>query len=302
VDLDILKTYAVAAQLLNFRLTAERLYITQPTVTAHIKKLENELRCQLFERSGRGIRLTEEGKSFLPDALAVIERYQAAVTTLANRMEGRSQDLIIAASPLVARTILPTVIRKYTQTNPEVDVVVEVVDSERVGEMVAGGKANVGLSRINNDEPKVQSRVLYRDPVLLIASGDRKENENPPVDWMDILARKTLLVKNHPIYWDEILTELYARNMHFNTLAVSDVDITKHFIEEGIGISFLPLSAVSRELSEGRLMEVPTLGLQTPVSATYTVEPVGSTSIKAAKRFLNLLRSYNWNFDINNLS
>src|SRR5690606_10716776 len=118
--LDILRTFTVASRLLNFRRTAERLYISQPTVTAHIKKLEATLGCELFVRDGRGVRLTSAGKRFLPDAVSILERYDSSVTALSRWLEGRSSTLNITASPLVARSILPRAIRKFAQEYPEI--------------------------------------------------------------------------------------------------------------------------------------------------------------------------------------
>jgi LysR family transcriptional repressor of citA len=71
-------------------------------------------------------------------------------------------------------------------------------------------------------------------------------------------------------------------------MEVSLVDITKRFIEEGLGISFLPESTVRRELMEGRLMEVPTPGLPLPVAATYVVHPSSGPS-PSARAFMDEL-------------
>lgn len=294
MDLDILRTFTVAARLLNFRRTAEKLYISQPTVTAHIKKLEAALGCELFRRDGRGIRLTAAGRRFLPDAVSILERYDNSVSALARWLEGRSSTLNIAASPLIARSILPRIIRKFTADHPEIELSLDIVESEKVASMVVDGQAQVGLSRIQHSEPGVTVSVLYRDPVLLVAGPDLVK-DRPNADWRTLLQHNVLLIKNHPGYWDEILMELSIREIYPKTVVVTDVDITKHFIEEGVGLSFLPESAVRRELSQGRLAAVETPGLELPVAATYLVEPAGGAAQgDQAKTFVQLLRRMSW--------
>lgn len=77
MDLQWLQTFISAAESENFRETAERLYLTQPAVSQHMRKLENELDMQLFLHSGRRVVLTDEGRLFLPYAKEIINAYQA---------------------------------------------------------------------------------------------------------------------------------------------------------------------------------------------------------------------------------
>ena len=288
MDLDILRTFTVAAKLLNFRRTAEKLYISQPTVTAHIKKLEAALGCELFRRDGRGVRLTAAGKRFLPDAVSILERYDSSLSALTRWLEGRSTALNVAASPLIARSLLPEVIGRATTEQPDVESRPDIVDSEEVAPMVIDGNAHIGLSRIGHAEPGLTVSVLYRDPVYLVAN---PEQEPLATDWRKLLQKHPLLTGNHPIYWDELLMELNIREIYPKTMVVTDVDITKHFIAAGVGLSFLPYSAVWRELEQGRFVNVPTPGLELPIAATYVIEAAGSTAmVEQAKAFVNMLR------------
>lgn len=290
MDLDIIRTFTVASKLLNFRRTAEKLYISQPTVTAHVKKLETTLGCELFRRDGRGIRLTSAGRRFLPDAVSILERYDSSVSALSRWLEGRSSALNIAASPLIARSILPHVIRRFTQDHSDIEFRLDIVDSDQIANMVIEGQAHVGLSRIQHTDPGVSVSVLYRDPVLLVAGTE--ERERSACNWKTLVQKHTLLIKNHPGYWDELLMELSIREIYPKTLVVTDVDITKHFIEEGVGLSFLPRSAVWKELEQGRLVEVATPGLEVTTAATYLIESTGGTTmVDQSKAFVSLLRS-----------
>lgn len=78
MDFKWLHTFVTAAKYENFRKTAETLFLSQPTVTVHIKLLEKEISCKLFQRSGRKIQLTEEGKAYVPFAMRLLEDYETA--------------------------------------------------------------------------------------------------------------------------------------------------------------------------------------------------------------------------------
>ncbi|MCG0239238.1 MAG: LysR family transcriptional regulator [Firmicutes bacterium] len=290
MDLRILRTFIVAARLQNFRRAAERLYLAQPTVTAHIRQLEAELGYPLFERAGRRVRLTAAGERFLPHAERVLREYEAGLQALVSWGQGYRSRLAVAASPLVARSVLPRVVKRFMERHPDVEVSVAVLSSDEVGPAVAQGRADIGFSRQPPGERDLAAAPLYEDPVVLVAPADAGDLDSPPPDWRELLEGQRLLTHNHPLYWDDLLLELRSRGLRVRTMAVTQVDITKRFIEEGLGVSFLPLSTVWRELCEGRLMEVPTPGLRLPVARTYLVYNPRRAGRDPARSFIDLTR------------
>lgn len=290
MDLRILRTFTVAARLQNFHRAAERLYLAQPTVTAHIRQLEAELGYPLFERTGRRVRLTPAGERFLPHAEQVLADYDAGLQDLVKWGQGYRSRLALGASQLIARSVLPRVVKRYTERHPDVEVSVTVLSSREVGPAVEKGRVNIGLSRQPPGERGLTALPLYEDQVILVAPPDAGDLDSPPPDWGELLEQQRLLTHNHPLYWDDLLLDLRNRNLRIRTMAVTQVDITKRFIEEGLGISFLPISTVWRELAEGRLMEVPTPGLQLPVARTYLVYAPDRATSETARSFITLIK------------
>ena len=93
MDFKWLHTFVTAAKYENFRKTAETLFLSQPTVTVHIKLLEKEISCKLFQRSGRKIQLTEEGKAYVPFAMRLLEDYENSMAELHRVRQGYSHTL-----------------------------------------------------------------------------------------------------------------------------------------------------------------------------------------------------------------
>lgn len=291
MDMKHLQTFVVTARTLNFRRAAEQLFLAQPTVTQHIRLLEAELRVQLFDRGGKRVRLTPAGERFLRYAERVLSVYEEGVQDLAGWQQGYRDRLVLAVSPLVARSTLPRVMKRFMETHTEVEMVVQIALSPEIPALVASGRAHLGLSRMPAVSRDLHSYVWYKDPVILVTSGDGRDLDAAPPDWRELLQEHRLLTHNHPNYWDDLLIAIHRQGLRIRTMEVSLVDITKRFIEEGLGISFLPESTVKRELLEGRLMEVATPGLPLPVAATYVVHPSQGTA-KAAKAFMGELKPF----------
>jgi LysR family transcriptional repressor of citA len=283
-----LQTFVIAASNENFHQTAETLFIAQPTVSQHIRQLERELGISLFVRSGKRVKLTPAGLRFLPHAKKLLEEWHFGLEDLHAWRQGYTDKLQLAVTPTIARTILPHLIHRYTKQYPDVDISVRIVESLEVGPLVQSGQADLGLSRLQPGEFQVTSQRLYEDPIVFAVPHSGGDMEAPLPDWEHELTTRRLLTHNHPGYWDELLLMLRQRGYSLRTMVVSQTDIAKRFIEEGLGVSFLPRSAISRELFENRFMELDTPGLPLPTVASYLVLPRLNVS-ETAERFAEIL-------------
>ncbi|MDR7318250.1 MULTISPECIES: LysR family transcriptional regulator [Brevibacillus] len=290
MDFRVLQTFMVAATTENFHQTAEALFIAQPTVSQHIRQLEKELGIELFERVGKRVRLTAAGKRYLPHAKALLEQWHHGIEDLQAWRQGYREKLNLAVSPIIARARLSHLLRRYTKLYPDVDLAIKIADSVEIGPLVQSGQADLGLTRMVPGEFQLATYLLYEDPVVFAVPSNGGDMEAPLPDWEMELQSKRLLTHNHPGYWDELLLVLRQRGLSLRTMAVSQVDITKRFIEEGLGVSFLPRTAVSRDLFENRFIELPTPGLVLPKVASYVVMPKGGVS-DTAQNFVEILHS-----------
>ncbi len=280
----------MAASYENFHQTAEALFIAQPTVTQHIRLLEKELGMELFTRSGKRVKLTPAGKRFLTYAKDLLNTWQAGMEDMVSWRQGYRETLRLAVSPMIARTSLPSLMHRYTKQDPEVDISILITDSANIGSMVESGQADLGLSRMIPRNFQLSAYLIKTDPVVFAVPHNGGDIDAPLPDWESELTNNRLLTHNHPVYWDQLLIALRQRGFVLRTMAVSHVDVTKRFIEEGLGVSFLPRSSISRELFENRFMELPTPGLELPKVASYLVTPKINTS-PAAQRFNDILSS-----------
>ncbi|RFU70191.1 LysR family transcriptional regulator [Bacillus sp. V59.32b] len=292
MELKWLKTFETAATYENFRQASEKLFISQPSVTVHIKLLEGYLGSKLFERSGRKVVLTEEGRCFLPHARKLLAIHSEGMKDFENFKQGFSRKLTIAISPLIAASIMPFILRKYMSIHPDISIDIQVLESKEIPAAILSGKADLGLSRMNTVHTDLTCMPLYEDPVILVAPHDGWDSENsPPIEMEELFASYRIMSHNHPEYWDDLLQTIKRNHPSIRTMVVSQVHVTKKFIEEGLGISFLPVSTVRRELMEGRLLEVRTDSLPLPVSHSYFLTKYQHSE---GREFFEFLKRFNF--------
>ncbi|MGE5701658.1 MAG: LysR family transcriptional regulator [Clostridia bacterium] len=290
MDFRILQTFVLAASNENFHQTAEALFIAQPTVSQHIRTLEKELGISLFERSGKRVKLTQAGKRFLPYAQNLLEQWHSGLDDLLAWRQGYRETLQLVASPIIARTSLPNLIHRYTKQFPDIDISIKIANSVEIGPMVQSGQADLGLSRMIPGEFQLKCFLIQYDPIVFAVPHNGGDMEAPIPDWEQELSTNRLLTHNHPGYWDDLLLMLRRRGIPLRAMVVSHVDITKRFIEDGLGVSFLPRSAIIRELFENRFIELATPGIELPQAASYLVVPKQSVS-SATEHFIEILDS-----------
>ncbi|MEH7440276.1 LysR family transcriptional regulator [Neobacillus drentensis] len=287
-----LNTFVTAADCGNFRRTAELLYISQPSVTVHIKQLEKELGILLFHREGRKIKLTEEGTRYLIHAKKLLEVYQHGLEDLNTFTQGYTRKLTLGISPLIADTILPYVLKSYTKQYPEVEISVKIIESVEIEQAVLREEVDLGLSCLNSINQSLICKLLAKDSVILVAPHDGRDSESaPPLDEEELLTSHYLLTHNHPGYWDLLARVVKSKYPSVRMMKVSQVHITKRFIIEGLGVSFLPTSTVRRELLEGKLIEVHCESINLPEANTYAIMKYEHSK---QKEFLKYISNFRW--------
>ncbi|KAA0546209.1 LysR family transcriptional regulator [Bacillus sp. BGMRC 2118] len=291
MEFNWLTTFITAAEVGNFRKTAEALYISQPSVTVHIKLLEKELGVDLFLREGKRIKLTEEGRKFLIHAKRVINAYEQGLEELNAYTQGYSTKFSIAISPLIADTILPYILKTYKNQHPEVELSLKIIESVDIESAVLNEEVDIGLSCLPSNHEQLISELLYQDRVIFVAPHDGRDEETaPPYDEEEILTSSYIFTHNHPAYWDSLSRVIKTKYPGVKMMKVSQTHITKRFIAEGLGVSFLPSSTVRRELLEGRIVEVPCHHLTLPDANSYAIMKYEHTNQQEFLRYLSNFR------------
>jgi DNA-binding transcriptional LysR family regulator len=175
LDYHKLRIFKAVADLKSFSKAAQMLFLSQPTVTLQIKKIENYLGMTLFRRYKSNLELTEEGKVLYQFASKIIEDYMNMEENLKNVR--KTSVLYIGCSSTIGDYLLPKIITKFISENPEVSIKIFIGNSKEVEDGVLSKIFNIGLVEDNIISNKLDVSEFYEDEIILIASKNNSISE-----------------------------------------------------------------------------------------------------------------------------
>ena len=254
MDLRQLETFIEVANLKSFSRAAEKLYITQPTVTNHIQNLEKELETLLINRSGKNISLTEAGTLLYKYAINIINSCEMAKFNLAayqGRIEGH---LSIHSSSVPRKYILPNIIKNFLEQYPNVSFTLADSDSKNVVKSILEGDTDFGIVGAKYPSNNLNYIELLEDKLLLITPNNHlypKPNYSY-IALENIFKEKILLREKGSGTRDLLEKQLIKNNIDIddlNTIAyIEDSETIKELVHLGVGISFLSERAVNDDI------------------------------------------------------
>ena len=257
-----IEAFLTVAERRSVSKAAEVLYVTQPALTTRIKKLERDLGVELFVRTPRGMRLTAEGRAFRGHAQRAVQELAQGRELLRELREGRVGELLLGAAPAISTYVLPLVLRRFQASFPNVHLIVRTGHSEEILEMVLREQVQVGLVR-ELPHPATTSRRLYEDEIVLVVHPAHRFAAERSIAVDELAGERLILFDRTSSYF--VLTSAFFREAGLvprGVMELDNVDATKKMVEHGLGIAFLPYTAVRGELAAGTLQEVGIAGYE----------------------------------------
>jgi DNA-binding transcriptional LysR family regulator len=235
---------------------AEALYVTQPSLTARLKGLEQELDAKLFVRSQRGMRLSDAGRAFLPYAERTLDTISSGRRLLAELARGESGQLALGAAPAVSTYVLPRILTRFRRTHPKVALAVRTGHSEEVLELVLSEQVQIGLGRALR-HPQVEAIPLYEDELVLVVDPRHRFASEEEVD-PDELSEVQLILFDRTSSYHRLTSEFFedVGAVPRGVMELDNIDAAKKMVEQGLGVAFLPHTAVAAELESESLHAV----------------------------------------------
>jgi DNA-binding transcriptional LysR family regulator len=234
-----IEAFLEVARRQNLSRAAEALFLSQPTLTARLQRLEAALGEQLFVRTRRGMRLTEAGDAFLPYAEHALRALADGRERLSELRQGMAGRLVLGAPPTVSTYALPALLARFSSAHPGVRLTVKTGTSEEILEMVLHDQVQLGIMRaLANQE--IERVPLYTDTLVLIAGpGHRLARSRS--------GRRARLAD----LAGEVLV-LFGRSSSY----LDNIEAAKKMVERGLGVSLVPSSTVAAELAAGTLARI----------------------------------------------
>ena len=257
MDLRQLEIFVKVAEFRSFSKAAEALYLTQPTVSEHVRTLEDELGVRLLDRLGRGAAATPAGLLLLSYAqrlLSLAREARQAMEGFQGRMSG---DLLIGASTIPGEYVLPTLIGRFKEKYPDISITLLIGDSQAVSDWVAEGRAELGVVGARLPVRGVEYKELMPDEVVVVVRGTHAWLGRKEVTLAE-LREEPLLIRERGsgtrAAIEAALSETGTDLSAFRVVGeMGSTQAIKQAVKAGVGASLVSRRAVEEECASGRL-------------------------------------------------
>ncbi len=286
LDAHQLNVFLVAAENLNFTQAAQRLHMTQPSVSQHIQSLEQHFGVKLFIRAGRHIELSDAGIALVPMARELVRQsvhIDEAMASLKGEIYGHLQ---VSCSTTPGKYILPQLLARFHHMHPRVRVTCQVTSQTTAVRSLMDGDTHFALTSMPPSTSfDLEFRKFFSDPVCLIAPLDHPWAERASIDPEDLLSVGFILREESSGTFAAVGEELARQRIPIekleNVLTLGNSEAIALAVQEGIGLGFVSRIVVTN-LVAGRVAEIPIRGLEVKREiylARHTRRPATSAQI-----------------------
>ncbi len=234
-------------------------------MSLQIGNLEKRLGLELFERSGRSLRLSEAGKVLLPlaqEALYQIKRIEETMGGLKGVMMG---ELVLACSTTVGKYILPRLVAGFRQKYQSVRVVINVMNRRSALEWLTSGRAEIAVVSAKPPQHDIESAFFLEDNVVLLVPASHPWADGRTVIPADLLSQPFILRESSAGTFEVVAEGLQAHGLSIQqlqtVLTLANTEAIEMSVEAGIGIAFVSRMAAGRGLALGKVVETPVAGM-----------------------------------------
>ena len=290
MEISQLQSFLEATKTGSFRGAARALYLSQPSLSGRIKSLERELRAPLFHRLGRGVRLTEAGEAFRPFAEQALDSLDLGKEAVRQTQDAQHHTITIGSARIIGTYMLPPLLERYQRRFPGVSTRIRTGRSSDVIEMVASGVVDLGLSRglYHSD---VHSIHLYNEEIVLVTYGGHPFAQRGHALISEVAREPLILYDPTSTYF--LLINQACRQAGIVPqieTTLDNIEATKRMVALGLGISFLPRSAIFAEVKQGSIVPIELLDDQQVHLPTHVLVRRAQHYSPPLLAFLKLLR------------
>ena len=255
MDLRRLEIFVKVAELGSFSRAAQALSLTQPTVSEHVRALEDEMGVQLLDRLGRGAAATRAGQLLLGYAQRMLTLSREARQAI-DQFQGRlSGELIVGGSTIPGEYVLPALIGQFKAKQAEISIVLLIGDSRQVTEWVDEGRVELGVVGARPSQRTLEARALMGDELVVVVPASHAWAKRDTVS-LDEVREQPMVVRERGSGSREAL-ERALGNVDTSLSAfrivgeMGSTQAIKQAVRAGVGLALISRRAVADECRAG---------------------------------------------------
>lgn len=243
IELRHLRYFLAVAEELNFGRAAERLNITQPSLSRQIQNLEKELGLILFERKQRQIRLTAPGQILLAEVEQIMIRFDQGMRVVKRASRGEVGQLTVGFQGSSVYDVIPISIKAFRDRFPDVEVIMQPMETSEQVIAIAENNLDVGFVIPPTTDANLEVEILLEEPLVLALPENHPLAAQSEIH-ITALANEPLILasRDRGCGLHEQIFEIYQRvSLRPNVVcAAREMQVMLGFVAAGMGISLLP--------------------------------------------------------------
>lgn len=259
-----LKYVLAVAEAKNFTKAAQKTFVTQPTLSMQIQKLEEELEIIIFDRSTKPIELTPIGQKIVTQAKSIVNESNRMQDVVDQEKGFIGGEFKIGIIPTVMPTLLPMFLKNFTNKYPKVQLKIEELTTDEIISKLKRGHLDAAIAATPLEQEKIKERVIYYEPFVAYIPEGHKLSEKEKLNVDDLDLDDLLLLEDGHCFRDGIInlckSNAAISEDHFQLQSGSFETLIK-LSNEGLGMTLLPylhtLDIPERQLSKLRYFEEP---------------------------------------------
>lgn len=265
MDLWQLKIFCKVVELKSFSKAGEAVHLSQPTVSSHIKDLENHLGTQLIDRLTRQAVPTKAGELLYQYACRLIALHaetESAMAEFQGKMKGR---LCVGGSTIPAGYLLPRFIGAFSQLYPDAQIALKVGDTSEIIDKIVNGEIEVGVVGDQSDDQQLHQTALMEDELRIVIPCYHKWAGKSHVTLKALLAEPFIIREKGSgtlrSIEKRVLKKGYRLDDFYVVAELGSTEAVRQGIKNGLGVSIMSAIAVADDVHQGSLKTLTIQGL-----------------------------------------
>ena len=230
------------AEYKNFTLAAEKCFVTQPTLSMQVLKIEEELGIQIFDRSKKPIQLTAIGEKIVLQAKNIVNEAQRIQDIVEQQKGFIGGEFRIGIIPTVMPTLLPMFLNTFIKRYPKIELLIEELTTHEIIEKLKNGHIDAAIAATPLQEDKIKEVVLYYEPFVAYVPESHPFFKDKTLEVENLQLEELLLLQDGHCFRDGILNLCQGQQrgfQHFRIESGSFETLIK-LADEGLGMTLLP--------------------------------------------------------------
>ncbi|MGH9405298.1 MAG: LysR family transcriptional regulator [Terriglobia bacterium] len=260
MDYDQLTSFLEVAKLQSFSRAAEKIFRTQPAISAQVRLLEQECGERLFDRSGKRVQLTPAGEILHRYAERIIALHKEALQAVAELNQTARGKLQIGANEATCLYVLPKTFARFKELYPLVQISIYRNFSHKILQKVQEGAVEIGIVTLPITANNMEVIPVSREEMQVVAPAGHPLAKSRSVTVEEVANHPLILPKtgNTRVVLDRLLRDYRGRLQI--SMELASVETIKKFVGAGLGISLISRTYVQTEVAAGLLKLIPLEG------------------------------------------